>query len=474
MSALDDEIVGAPAPGDGLEAASDAVTQRPSDDPAAGRSRFSIKRLLPRTLYGRSLLIIVTPLIALQIVTTWIFFDRHWDTVSRRLANGVGGEIATVIDFMRQTPEDEIPALLSNMGSLLHLRLAYQPGEVLSNEPAPDVAGDFDNSLETALVQQVRRPFRIESAGLDAPRYIQVQLADGVLEVVVPRKRLFTSTTYLIVLWMVGSSLVLFAVASLFMRNQIRPIRRLATAAEAFGKGRDIGTFKIAGAREVRQAAIAFEQMRLRIRRQVAQRTEMLAGVSHDLRTPLTRMKLQLAMLPRNPETEELESDVAEMERMLEGYLAFVRGEGGELARPIALDELVEEVVGNARRQGGEVHLEGASQVTIPLRRDAFSRCLANVLGNALRHGSFARVSLACTATAVEVMIEDDGPGIPPERRREVFRPFVRLDRSRNPATGGIGLGLAIARDVVHAHGGEITLEDSPVGGLRVRISLPL
>jgi two-component system, OmpR family, osmolarity sensor histidine kinase EnvZ len=258
------------------------------------------------------------------------------------------------------------------------------------------------------------------------------------------------------------------------MRNQVKPIRRLAHAAESFGKGQEVRDFKPEGATEVRQAAAAFISMRDRIKRQIQQRTEMLAGVSHDLRTPLTRMKLQLEMLPEVPEASYLQADVAEMEHMVEGYLAFARGEGQEKPAPTDLGNLLRDVVGHMTRDGRKVDLHVEQDLTLPLRRESMRRCLSNLLANAKRHGQHVAVRAGRRKNLVEVTIDDDGPGIPPERYEDVFKPFFRLEQSRNPATGGIGLGLTIARDVARSHGGDVALEPAPGGGLRARIWLPV
>jgi two-component system, OmpR family, osmolarity sensor histidine kinase EnvZ len=254
----------------------------------------------------------------------------------------------------------------------------------------------------------------------------------------------------------------------------VRAIRRLAAAAESFGKGRDVPNFKLEGATEVRQAATAFLKMRARIQRQITQRTEMLAGVSHDLRTPLTRMRLALEFLPSGGSAvDELKADVAAMERMVQGYLDFARGEGTEQPRGVDLAILIEEAAAAARREGVEISLALPEQCLLPLRPDAMRRCIANLLSNARRYGSHIWVAALPVTDGFDVLVDDDGPGIPPAQREAVFRPFYRLDASRNPVTGGVGLGLTIARDVARGHGGELTLEESPQGGLRVRLHLP-
>jgi len=434
----------------------------------------AIKQLLPQGLFGRSLLIIVMPLILLQLISATVFYERHWDNVARRLSSVLAGDIGMVVDSFRETIDpDSRERVLTLAAVNMGLGLSFRDGAILPNM-APERMIEGDEILLRTLTDSLRRPFTFELTGENGDIAIHVQLPDGVLDVLAPRKRLYTSTTYIFVMWMVGSSLVLFGVAMIFMRNQVRPIRRLAIAADALGKGRDVPTFKLQGATEVRQAATAFNLMRDRLLRQISQRTEMLAGVSHDLRTPLTRMKLQLAMLKDGPDVAELKADVVEMETMIDGYLAFARGEGPEEPVRTDLGELLADAVSGAERAGGKVGLFTEGDLALPLRPAAFKRCLANLIGNAMRYGQTVKVAAARQGDSIEVTVDDDGPGIAPDRREEVFRPFRRLEESRNIETGGVGLGLTIARDVVHAHGGAITLEDSPLGGLRARLRLPV
>lgn len=433
-----------------------------------------LKRFLPKSLLGRSLLIIVMPLILLQVVSGLIFYESHWDKVSLRLARGVAGDISAVINLMRQLPEPEDREWIFGVAAEnMELVVTFQPEAILPN--ITPIGGDLmERTLIEALTDYVAKPFQIDTRSKDRYVVIDVQLTDGVLKVITPRKRLFSSTTYVFVLWMVGTSMLLFGVATIFMRNQVKPIRRLAVAADNFGKGREVTHFKAEGAAEVRQAATAFIAMRDRLQRQISQRTAMLSGVSHDLRTPLTRMKLQLALLKPNPEVEALKADIAEMERMLEGYLAFARGEGAEAPRPTNLTQLLSETVAQARRNGGVIDLHTEGELTVPLRPNAFRRCLTNLIENATRYAHHVWVRAGARGDAIEITIDDDGPGIPPDKREEVFKPFLRLEGSRNPETGGVGLGLTIARDVVRSHGGEIILADSPNGGLRARLRMPI
>jgi two-component system osmolarity sensor histidine kinase EnvZ len=433
-----------------------------------------IKRFLPRSLLGRSLMIIVTPLVLLQIVAGLIFYESHWDKVTLRLARGFAGDIAAVIDFMRDYPGIENQAWISDVAAdTMGLTISKRRNEILPNV-APVPTGIMEKMLVRAVEEGVRKPFSFDTATLDRHVIVTVQLSDGILEVIAPRKRLTSSTTYIFVLWMVGISLILFSVATIFMRNQVKPIRRLAGAADDFGKGRDAPRFKPEGAKEVRQAATAFIAMRERIQRQITRRTEMLAGVSHDLRTPLTRMKLQLEMLGDTAGTAELKSDVSEMEHMLEGYLAFARGEGEEAPTPTDLCALLGEVTEQARRNGGAIDLHTEGDIVVALRPAAFRRSLTNLINNAMRYADHVSVRAGQRGDAVEIMVDDDGPGIPADDREDVFKPFFRLEGSRNQETGGVGLGLTIARDVVHGHGGDLALDEAPGGGLRACIRLPL
>ena len=439
-----------------------------------------LKRLTPKGMFWRSLLILLIPLVLLQGVVAYIFFERHWDTVSRRLALGLTGDIIYVMRTMQKYPEDEFREwTLRAAHREMQINAAFEPGAKL-----PDVAPELSSSntdrmLHHALSERLIIPFHIDSRRDDKNISIRIGLQEGVLDILTPRKRMFSTTIYIFVLWMVGTALVVTAIAIFFLRNQIQPIRRLAAAAEAFGKGRSDVEFKPAGASEIRQAAAAFIDMRGRIARHIDQRTEMLAGVSHDLRTPLTRIKLQLAMLRETmpeagAEISDLESDIADMEKMIDEYLAFSRGQGAEAPEPVDLSALIGEVVDGARRNGAARTLDAGEALTLPLRPNAIKRCLTNLVDNAVRYGENIDVTARRTGESVEVIVEDDGPGIPPESIDDVFKPFYRLDDSRNPNYAGAGLGLAIARDVARGHGGDIVLETAGSGGLRAVLRLPV
>jgi len=435
-----------------------------------------IKRLFPRSLLGRSLLIIVTPLIVVQVISTWIFYERHWDSVTRWLARSLVGEVDTIIHHMRDFPEPKNRAwILENARLKLGLDVQFMAGALLPEGPPPRASNIPERELIAEMQQRIKRRFTLDTDTYPRQIEIKVQLPRGVLRVLATDKRLSSPTTLVFIAWSSGSALVLFIVATIFMRNQVRPIRRLASAAESFGKGRDVPNFKPTGAREVRQASSAFIRMRARIKRQIAQRTEMLAGVSHDLRTPLTRMKLQLEMMKDGGEgADGLRGDIAEMEEMLDEYLAFARGEGGEAPVDTDLKALLSEVVRGHQGNGKEVKLTAKGALTVAVRPTAFKRAVTNLVNNAVAHADHVTIAAKRAGETIEITVDDDGPGIPRAQRREAFKAFARLDPARSPDKGGVGLGLTIARDIMRGHGGEVALEDSPAGGLRARLSLPV
>ncbi|WP_328805735.1 ATP-binding protein [Sabulicella rubraurantiaca] len=435
--------------------------------------------LLPRGLFARTLLILLLPMVILQGVALQLFYGGHLDVISRRLAGALAGDVSYVAELLTQMPDESHPLILREGNFRLGLALSWEPGREFAGpaQRAPWMSFlPLERDLDQALREQMPHPFDADWHSDPQSIVIRVGLPTGLLSVEAPRKRLLSTTLYVFVIWLVGSALLAGAVAVLFLKNQVRAIRRLATAAEDFGLGRESGPIKPEGAREVRQAALAFNHMQERILRFVSQRTEMLAGISHDLRTPLTRMRLTLAMLPPDPQTEEdlaaLSEDVEEMERLVETYLAFARGEGTEQARDTNLSTLVAEVAEKARRAGAQVEVQAPEHLSLRLRGDALKRALGNLLDNARRHAERIAVAVSEAREAgrawAEITVDDDGPGIPAAQRNEAFRPFA------SGSATGTGLGLAIARDIVRAHGGEILLEESPMRGLRARIRLPV
>ena len=433
---------------------------------------------VPETLMGRSALIIIVPLILVQVISTYIFYDNHWETMSRRLAQGLAGDISHIRVYMRDNPSPDDFAWIQTVARQTMLfDISFDEGAALPPAQTIDADGPFPDVLTRELWREMKRPFTIDFEKTDREIEIAMQLPDGVLHVLAPRKRLFSSTTYVFVLWMVGSSLLLFGIAALFLNDQVRAVRRLARVADRFGKGQDVPDFKPEGAKEVRQAAMAFTDMRNRIQKQIDQRTEMLAGVSHDLRTPLTRMKLQMEMLDGVPQDDivQIKGDLDEMERMLNGYLAFARGEETEAAEKTDIPKLINEVVRQFERGGTKIgsSVQGIDE-PIVIKPFMFKRCLNNLIANAVRYGSRVELSARKTRTHLEICVDDDGPGIPADKREDVFKAFYRIEASRNPETGGVGLGLTITRDIARSLGGDVMLDTSRLSGLRATVRIPV
>ncbi len=442
-----------------------------------------VKRLLPETLFFRSLLILITPIFLIQIILTVVFFDRHWSRMTSRLSFAVAGEVSLVVHYIEQNEkQEETNRLIELLSQRLDLLVTHDDGAKLPGNDRQDVQQGMTweamirTSLITELSKVLSMPFTVNVDFSEKWIDVRVQTSQGVLNVSVPQRRLFSSTTYIFLLWVFGASSILLVIAVLFMRNQIRPIRRLSAAAEHLGKGRNVQNFKIEGAREVRQAGQAFLDMKTRIQRQVSQRTDMLAGVSHDLRTPLTRLKLQISMMGDSPDIYEMKKDISDMEKMIEGYLSFVRGEGREKSNMTDVSGVLREVTISAKRQGCDVDMQlNDLKSSVMLRPIAFKRCLSNIISNAIKHADHIWITLEQNSKSeIEIIIEDNGHGIDESQYDEVFRPFYRVDTSRNSETGGVGLGLPIAMDIVHSHGGEIWLDKSRYGGLAVHISLPI
>src|SRR6266567_2638798 len=379
----------------------------------------AFKSWMPTGLYARALLIMIVPMVILQTVVAFVFMERHWNTVTRRLSQAVVQDVASLIDVYKGYPQDKDRAQLRRIAE-------------------------------------------------------RMQLDDAVMRVFAQRSAAYASNSEIFLFWMVGTSSILLIVAVLFLRNQIKPILRLADAAESFGKGREALNFRPRGAREVRRAAVAFLEMKSRIERTMEQRTAMLAGVSHDLRTILTRFKLELELIGDSPELEGMRKDVDEMSMMLEDYLAFARGDSGEQSQPTDMAQALEELRSDAERHGhtATVTFHGLPVVTV--KPASYKRCLANLVTNAARYGKTIAITGQRDHRYLTVTVDDDGPGIPAHLREEVFKPFLRLDDARNQDEGGTGLGLAIARDIARSHGGDITLGDSPMGGLRAAVRVPV
>ncbi len=437
---------------------------------------FFKKKFLPRSLFFRTMLLIFVPLIVVQVVSIYAFFDTSWKRVGHRLSDNLAANMAFVMQMHAESADF---AHVQQMAEALYgLKVNYYDNE---NKHAVWRQNKKKNSFMTNYLEEsLKEQFPLANSAIFVNNHhsdltILVDTDKGLYEYKTSVKNIFSSSTFGFVLWMIGTSLLLFVVAVLFLRVQVRSIVQLAAAAEDFGKG--INTkFKPYGSIEVRRAGLAFTKMKERILRQISERTQMLAGVSHDLRTPLTRMKLQLAMMPENEENKEFVQDIDEMEKMLDGYLAFVSGEGGEKPTFVDMNEMVTSIINKYRKNSNAMirYSTNYDVSAIQGREQALRRAVTNVIENAFHYGKTIAVKLESDDKRLELSIDDDGPGIPADKRDDVFKAFYRVEGSRNKETGGVGLGLAIAKDVIVSHGGSIQLTDSELGGLRVLISLPL
>ncbi len=430
--------------------------------------------ILPKGLYARSILIVILPMVILQSVLTFIFLERHWALVTNRLSTVLTQDLSAIIDIYQSYPQDADATTLTRIAAdRMKIDIEFLPkGPLPPTLPKPFFS-IVDDALGNEIRKQIGRPFWLDTVGRSNLIEMRIELPNAILRAVAYRSAAYASNSYIFILWMVGTSFVLIVVAIAFLRTQIRPILRLSRAAEAFGKGREID-FRPRGAREVRQAGYAFIAMKRRIERAIEQRTAMLNGVSHDLRTVITRFKLSLALMGDSEDSEEMKKDVDEMQRMLEGYLAFARGDASEPAIAVDMRDVLDDMRADADRQGGTVLASFQGDPVVRVRPDAFKRCLGNLVGNALRYGDTVLVEGICDGRFLAIHVDDDGPGIPVENRADVFRPFVRLDQARNQDEGGTGLGLSIARGIARSHGGDITLGESPIGGLRATLRLPV
>ena len=430
---------------------------------------------MPKRLYARALIIVIAPMILLQSLIAFVFMERHWQTVTQRLSTAVVSQISAVIDMVETYPTPEGAAQVIRIAQdRLALKVDLLPPDPLPPATRKPFFSTLDQVLSEEIAKQISRPFWIDTVGDSDIVEIRIQLETQVLRVFAKRNQAYASNSMIFLLWMVGTSLVLLTIAIIFLRNQIRPIQALARAAEAFGRGqKPLEDFRPRGAEEVRRAGTAFLRMRERIERQIDQRTAMLTGVSHDLRTILTRFRLQLEFAASAADRAALRKDVDEMQSMLEGYLAFAKGDVAEEAMPFDLTEFFSRFAREAQMRGKSFDCNLAGITEILVKPNGFSRLMSNLVSNALRHADTVVVAMRLAPRSLIFVIDDNGTGIPADKREDVFRPFYRLDEARNLNESGTGLGLAIARDLARGHGGDIQLSDSPLGGLRATVILP-
>lgn len=442
----------------------------------AAYRRFArrLGNMMPKGLFARSLIIIIAPVVIIQTVVAFIFMEAHWQTVTERLSEAVVADIAAIIDVIETYPEEsDFDAISKIARERLKLRVALLRPGPFPPAGAKPFFSQLDRDFSRQITKQIGKPFWIDTVGRSNLVEIRIRLDDHVLRVFAKRNETYASNSLSFLAWMVGISAILLTIAIIFLRNQIRPILRLAGAVDDFGKGRPVPNFPPRGAREVRAATVAFHEMRDRVDRQIEQRTAMLAGVSHDLRTILTRFRLQLALVEDSVDVADLVKDVDDMNRMLDGYLAFARGDAGEDTHETDVDMLLREISNEMRIAGHEVSVHFTGDPIVKVRPQGFKRCLTNLTKNAARHGRRITVSGSHENGLLTIKVDDDGPGIPAEERDTVFKPFYRGDNARNLDESGTGLGLAIARDIARSHGGDIALDVSPMDGLRVIVTIP-
>lgn len=438
--------------------------------------RYLKFKCLPKTLFFRTMLLIFIPLIVVQVVSIVVFFDGNWGRVGRRLSSNVTSDMAFVMQLVEKSPEDvaNVKNLSKTIFKMDFKHFSNQDKYVAMKKRSLNqmISGFLEDALRNQFPKAATSVY-IDKASKDL--VVLIDNEKGLFQFTMDEKKVFSTSMFMFVIWMVGTSMLLFLVAVLFLRVQVRSIAELAQVAEDFGKGIDNKEFKPYGSSEVRKAAIAFIKMKERIQKQITERTQMLAGVSHDLRTPLTRMKLQVALLPEGEDKTDFIQDIDEMEKMLDGYLSFVSGEGGEKSSFVDVNEMILSIINKFRNKKALIRYSTNDQVSaIQGREQALKRALGNVISNAFNYGKTVSVNLESNNKRLEISIDDDGPGIPSDKREDVFKAFYRLEGSRNKETGGVGLGLSIAKDVITSHGGKIELLDSDLGGLRVLVSIPL
>lgn len=431
-------------------------------------------KFAPKSLYTRFLLITLIPIIVVQFVTTYIFYENHWDNMTRNMASSLSGEISLVVNAVSNISEAEQSSIFESVKQYMNLKL-----ELVKDSKITDAKNDDSRftQFKFYLSEKIKQPYNL--VAFDASNtQLEIQLDKDVLKVVFSNKRLASPTSTIFILWVFGSALVLVTMSILFLRGQVRSILELSDAAEKFGKGQDINEYKPRGAKEIRLAGIAFIEMRERIKRLIGTRTQMLAGVSHDLRTPLTRMKLELSMMEQNPKVIELEEEVEEMHKMLEGYLGFAQLESNqevtEATENVNLRPLFNKLIEKYKNTDVAFNNEIEHNLSINVKPNYFQRAIVNLFDNAAKYAKNVQIRAKILEDgALEILIDDDGEGIPENKLEDVFQPFYRIDESRNMQTGGVGLGLTIVRDIIHKHGGEVKLSKSHLGGLRVDIHLP-
>jgi len=434
-----------------------------------GLSNF-IKKFLPKRLFYRSLLIVAAPIIGLQLIISIVFFDSLWIKTNKGLTRALVGEIDTIIDIYNNENEYNKKKLTDLYNQNFNFSIRF-----LENTKLPDIKVErwfspMDRTLRRELKPKINE-FWFNTTSYKEVIDLRIKFKDGVLQIFFPKERVQTSSIRIFALWITLPAFLLIAVAIIFLKNQTRPIINLARASEKFGRGEIVKDFIPSGALEIRQAGYEFDRMRKRIIRHLNQRSEMLSGISHDLRTPLTRMKLQLAFIKDEKISKKLSNDITEMEKMLNEYLKFSSSRSTEKTETFDLSELLETIVQKYEKK--EITTDIPERVYLDGRKNLIQRCLNNLIDNSIKYSEKTLISLKKSSSNITITVDDDGPGIPKNERENVFKPFYKIDKSRGDSKSSVGLGLSIASDIVRSHGGNILLETSPKDGLRVKIFLP-
>ena len=439
--------------------------------------RYLRLKFLPKTLFFRSMLLIFIPLIVVQVVSIVAFFNGNWSRMGKKLSDNLTSDMAMVIDYSQGNPKkiqafDKLAEANWDLNVTFYDNNTKHQFMTKASKHHKFITGFLEESLKNKFPDFDTNIYLTEDRDI---LWVLIDTPKGLYRFETSSKNIFTTAVFGFVAWMIGTSLLLFLVAVLFLRIQVRSIADLAQFSEDFGKGIDNKAFKPYGSAEVRKAGLAFIKMKERIQRQISERTRMLAGVSHDLRTPLTRMRLQAEMMSKGQDRDDLMQDISEMEKMLDGYLDFVSGEAGEKSTFVDMNELILSILNKFRNRNALIRYATNDQVSaIQGREQGLKRALTNIISNAFDYAKTVAVRLESNNNRLEITVDDDGPGIPADKREDVFKAFYRIEGSRNKETGGVGLGLSIAKDVITSHGGTITLGDSDMGGLRVLISIPL
>ena len=430
------------------------------------------KKILPKRLFYRSLLIVAAPIILLQIIITVVFFDSLWIKSNQGMTRSLVGEIRTLYDVYKNPDTKQKQTIINLYNQNFDFVIAFKPNEILPENSTERWYSPMDRSLRRELKSAFQHSYWFDTTSHKEVVELKIKHINGILQIFFPKHKIAPSSARIFALWITLPGFLLIFIAIVFLKNQTRPIINLAKAAEKFGKGEFIKEFRPSGAREIRQAAYEFDKMRKRISVHLYQRSEMLSGISHDLRTPLTRLKLQLALLEQKDLAKKMGDDIEEMDRMLSEYLEFSRNQKNEDTEIIEINNLVTDVVKKYNSKKIETNFDG--NIKIHLRQNTFRRCLGNLIDNGLSYGEKVKISTKKTIKDLVIFVDDNGPGIPEKEYAKVIKPFYRIDESRGQNKSGVGLGLSIANDIIRSHGGSISLEKSPMEGLRVKISLPL